>query len=165
MKNLPSLECVSGLIEYDRESGDLIWRVRRSSSIKPGAIAGRLDRNGYRRISINRREYQASHIAWLLLSGAWPTGEIDHCNGDNDDNRPHNLRQATPGQNRANTRRPSTNTSGLKGVIPSGSGRWMAQIGVKRQKIYLGTFDAPEEAHAAYVAAASKFYGEFAKSG
>ena len=50
------------------------------------------------------------HIAIMGASG------IDHRDGDGLNNQKSNLRRATPGQNAANKRTPSTNTSGLKGV-------------------------------------------------
>ncbi len=41
-------------------------------------------------------------------------------------------------------------------------GKWKATIGHKRRKIYLGRFDTPELAYAAYCAAAKELHGEFA---
>jgi len=40
--------------------------------------------------------------------------------------------------------------------------RWVAQINANGKKIFLGHYDTPEEAHAAYKEAALKHFGEFA---
>jgi hypothetical protein len=40
---------------------------------------------------------------------------------------------------------------------------WFAQISVDGRSKHLGRFPTPEQAHAAYVAAAREHYGEFAR--
>ena len=35
--------------------------------------------------------YRAERVAWLLQTGEWPEGEIEHINGDHGDNRWANL--------------------------------------------------------------------------
>jgi group I intron endonuclease len=46
--------------------------------------------------------------------------------------------------------------SGFLGVHPNGKSGWMAEITIKKQRLYLGTYRSPEEAHAAYLAAAKQ---------
>ncbi|MCA8339501.1 AP2 domain-containing protein [Burkholderia multivorans] len=43
--------------------------------------------------------------------------------------------------------------------------RWVARIQHGGKQHYLGMFDTPELAHAAYVAAAKRLHGEFANAG
>jgi len=86
--------------------------------------------------------------------------EVDHKNGDPLDNRRQNLRLCTHAQNQHNTGLSCVNTSGFKGVSKRGK-RWKAQIRINGKQTYLGTYDTPEEAGAAYDAAALKVQGEF----
>ncbi len=99
------------------------------------------------------------------MTGKWPVG-IDHINRTRDDNRWLNLREATGTQNNGNTAKPSRNTSGFKGVHwDAEHKRWRAQMdrlkGGKREKVHLGRFKDPAEAHEAYKKAASAYFGEF----
>ena len=94
------------------------------------------------------------------------SNQIDHDNGDKFDMRRSNLRPATNGQNRANSKLNSNNQSGYKGVHwkvnRNGTGCWYAQINFESQKIYLGRFEIAEDAARAYDSAARRMFGEFA---
>lgn len=91
---------------------------------------------------------------------------VDHINGDKLDNRRENLRLATMSQNGMNRGKPKTNSSGYKGVYRHKQNeRWVANIQVNGNTIYIGSFDTPEDAHAAYCAAADLYHKEFKNYG
>ena len=144
------------LLHYDRDTGEFRWWKRVGDEVRLGEKAGYLE------ICIDERWYQAHQLAWRYMTGRWCRPVIDHRDGDATNNRWTNLRRATPSQNTANGRRPPTNTSGYKGVSLF-RGRWRAFICHKGRSINLGTLTTPEAAHAAYVAAARKLFGEFAR--
>jgi hypothetical protein len=89
-----SLERLREVLDYDPETGWLIWRVRLSPRGGPGERAGCV-KGGYRRIAIDGRSYTASHLAWFHFHGEPPEDLVDHENLDKDDNRIKNLRDAT----------------------------------------------------------------------
>lgn len=98
------------------------------------------------------------------LLGFPPTG-VDHINGDTLDNRRSNLRHATQSENCCNSRIRKDNRSGLKGVsFDSKSGKWRAQIQIKRQKMHLGMFFRKEDAETAYVSASVDLHGDFRRT-
>jgi len=86
--------------------------------------------------------------------------EIDHKNRTRNDNRLDNLRAATSSQNRCN-RVYADRTVPFRGILPNGK-RWAARIRVDGKYKSLGTHDTPEQAHAAYRAAATANFGDFA---
>lgn len=118
---------------------------------------------GYLRICVGGRAYYAHRVAWMLVTGEWPDGPIDHANGDRADNRWSNLRMASPAQNNANARLSRRNTLGAKGVARVGC-KFKAQIAVGGKRLYLGLHPTLESASAAYQLAASEHYGEFARA-
>lgn len=142
--------------------GLLIWRVAHGS-VKVGDEAGRATPRGYRRVSVANKEYQVHRIVFAMTHGRWPTDQIDHINGVKNDNRPCNLREATNTQNKINIPVQANNKVGMKGVCRHSRGRkYMAQITIDGKHKYLGLFQTAEAASAAYQAAATKHYGEFA---
>ena len=153
------------LLSYDSASGVLRWNVSRGS-VKAGAIAGCMDRNGYWVVRIDRKNFLSHRIAWQLHFSAPPPRYIDHINGDTSDFRIENLRAATASQNVANSRRQLNTRSGIKGVGPSSKcSSWHAQIVHQGRKYWLGSFKTKEAAAAAYSAKAVELFGEFANSG
>lgn len=106
-------------------------------------------------VHLHQAIYQRMHIT----DGS---GHVDHANNDPLDNRRENLRYATPSQTRANSKIPSDNTSGYKGVVKHGK-KWRAQIRADGKNYYLGLFDDPAVAGAIYEQAAIDFFGEYAR--
>jgi hypothetical protein len=156
---------LTSILRYDPNSGDLYWNKRRPK-VKVGAKAGCLHHKGYINLEIDGKFYAAHRLVWFYVTGFMPTKIIDHINGNKSDNRFENLREATTGQNRANSKH--NNRHGLKGVnlcnwVPEGKRRWVAQIRSDKKQIYLGSFFTKEEAHSAYCEAAKRLHGEFAK--
>lgn len=93
-----------------------------------------------------------------------PKIQVDHINCNGLDNRKSNLRIVTNEQNSYNRGMTSNNKSGYKGVCwHKGMKKWVAQITYKKEKMYLGAFICPTSAWLAYVRAAIKYHGEFAR--
>ena len=141
------------LIRYDKDTGDFVWSVSRPGA-SAGAIAGSVNKEGYRVIKLGRKPIRAHRLAWFLTFGVWPVASIDHKNGIRDDNRISNLREADHATNMQNKRKAMANnkSSGLLGVTWNKQHqRWQSKIMVNKQAHHVGLFDCPREAHAAYL--------------
>jgi hypothetical protein len=146
------------LLDYDPATGEFTWRVnRRGRGGRIGERAGTLSRGRWQ-VCLDGVIYLTSRLAVLWMTGRWPKNLVDHRNCNKSDDRWENLREADFSENGANSRR----RGAFKGVTWT-RGKYQAQIKVGYKNIYLGRFAAPETAHAAYVAAAEKHFGEFAR--
>ena len=106
------------------------------------------------------KQYLAHRIIWILLRGEIPDGmHIDHINGDPSDNRIENLRLATPLENARNSKLPSDNKSGVKGVSQINATTWWAQLSGRS----LGYFSSLSDAEAAIRSVRDKAHGEFCR--
>jgi hypothetical protein len=166
-KPLPPLDELRHRFTYNKRDG--LLRYARDTRFRlRGEIASY--RNPPQRYMLvawggNGLTYTAHRVAWTIYHGSEPDGLIDHINGDPFDNRIANLRLCDTSLNGANRGPTKLNTSGFKGVTwHKRCRKWQAQIGVKGTHYFLGLFDDPAEAHAAYVAAAIKHFGEFARA-
>jgi hypothetical protein len=173
-------ERLKELLDYDPETGHFTWRMNRyngtgglrsTAGSRAGAAGHCTRRDGltprlqvYWFITIEGRLYRAHRLAFLYMLGRWPSSEVDHKDGDSINNRWANLREATSGQNSANSKRRRDNKSGFKGVSRARNGRWRADIRVNKRQIYLGLYRDPQAAHEAYVKAAQQHFGEFARA-
>jgi len=146
------------LLSYDPDTGVFIWISVRLGRCKKGNRAGGFS-HGYRRIRLGDRRYAEHRLAWLYMTGSWPEGELDHRNGNKQDNSWCNLRVATRTENMANARARKL----VKGVTRVRTGKWTAQIQKHGVKEHLGTFDTADAAHAAYKNRAAELFGEFAR--
>ena len=149
-------------LQYDEPTGRLFWKIAPSNVIKVGQQAGSLNTDGYRQIKIAGRIYQAHYLVWLLHTGIWPTHELDHEDGNRDNNRYDNLRPATHAQNCRYRKKRSDNTSGFKGVSLKPNGKFLARIFVSGRNVNLGSFIDPKDAAVAYDNAAISSFGSFA---
>ena len=164
-------------LDYDPDTGVLTWKRRPASHFAnarvckawhtryEGKTTGWRDSLGYLLINIGGRPQLAHRLGWAILHGEF-VPFLDHINGNPSDNRIANLRACTKSQNQHNRGVNKNNTSGFKGVCwHSGVGRWRAYIVINWKQKHLGLFDTPEQAHAAYRAAADLMHGEFANHG
>lgn len=168
----PTQARLKKLFAYDSETGIFIRIfVPRPQSARHLGPAGSVNtggirrcNGGYRFIHVDGKAYMAHQLAWVYVTGKWPTGGLDHKDGDRDNNRWKNLRLATQAQNTANRRLNSNSKSGVKGVWLVASGKWQAKIGINGVQHNLGRYDKKADATKAYRIAALKHYGEFART-
>lgn len=103
--------------------------------------------DGYIVITIGGKKYNAHRLAWLYVNGYWSENNIDHINRDKSDNRICNLREASHQCNARNSKKRSTNTSGIVGVsFRREIKKWIAQITVNYKNHNLGSFDSKIDA-------------------
>jgi hypothetical protein len=154
------------VFSYDAETGVVSLRKRTSPMDRRtvGASVGSLDAYGYLSVRLNGRSIKLHRLIWLIVTGGWPQAEIDHIDGDPANNRWANLRAATATQNSHNRRTRSTASLHLKGVSATKNGTFRAVIYKAGRQQFLGAYRTPEEAHAAYVMAAKRHFGEFARA-
>lgn len=149
------------VLDYNLTTGVLTWKERGTgrSYRRGGKVAGHLRKDGYIHVQIGRRSYYAHCVIWCLVTGAWPSSEVDHIDLDRSNNSWSNLRLATTSQNafaRGNKR-------AARGTEILPNGKYRARVGIKGRRIHLGCFESLEDAQAAYRAKAKELFGEFAR--
>ena len=155
------------VFSYNKNTGALRWTETLSNRAPAGSLAGSSS-NGHREVSVDGVSYKTTHVIWALVYGKLPVTLIDHKDGDGENDKLANLREAEHYQNAWNCRMHADNMTGFKGVLKHSAEQrqkiFQAKICVQGRRISLGYFHTPEEAHAAYVKAAAQQFGEFAWS-
>jgi len=118
----------------------------------------RVSTKGYFYGTVMGKRYSAHRMAFFIYHGRWPKGDIDHINGNPQDNRINNLREVSKEQNLRNMKIKTTNNSGFTGVFWSkNASKWTAQIRHNQRAIHLGYFDTLEGAICARKEANKKY--------
>lgn len=158
-----TIEEIAKVVSYDPNTGIMTWLKETPGRAKIGDPAGYLDAStGYTKIGIYYKRYYAHRIAFMLMTGRWPSNQIDHIDGNRANNSWSNIREATRSENMVN--RVSPRRLCRKGAYLTPDGNYQSKIMVGRKSIYLGTYKNEEDAHAAYCEAAHKYHGEFART-
>lgn len=158
-KTLPSIEYLNECFELTVD-GDLIWKERPerhfSESFKgwrgwnkkfSGKSACVHRGGGYKQVCINQIRFKAHRVIYCMYYGADPgSNMIDHIDCDPSNNRPENLRVATPSQNITNSKVVKA-VSGYRGVTWNArNAKWEAAVAHNGRNRYLGIFENIEEA-------------------
>jgi HNH endonuclease/AP2 domain len=153
------IDALRKALNFDMATGTFTW-LTSGRNHKIGDVAGCVNAKGYRYIGFRGVLYRANRLAWVFLHGEWPKGQIDHINGDRDDNRASNLRDVTGAGNQQNRRQGNKNSkSSLLGVSwHTQNKKWRALITVDRKTLYLGCFETEHAAHLAYLAAKAVYH-------
>jgi hypothetical protein len=152
-------KAASSQLLYIPASGAMIWlaksgreqEVRRWNSRYAGRDAGCVDERGYVRVVISvdgkKRKIRGHTLAWFIVHGALPSGELDHINGARSDNKISNLREVSRSGNQRNKGLQQNSSTGYVGVTRSrGRDKWEAHGRDGSRRIYLGLYDSPEAA-------------------
>ncbi|MBK9005349.1 MAG: HNH endonuclease [Sphingomonadales bacterium] len=155
--DLIDIELLCQLVDCDASTGELFWKFRPRemfSSEGPWVawnkrMAGKqlyLNPHGkYTKVRICKKQYATHRVVWALVNKQWPSGHIDHINGDASDNRASNLRDVSHGENCRNLAMKRENKSGFMGVVRRGPS-WRPYIWVDGKQKYLGSYKDFDEA-------------------
>ncbi len=152
-------------LSYNPHTGDFVWIVRvcgKGGFINPGTKAGFIRDDGYVSIAINGVKFMAQSLAWLYMTGEYPSLVVDHKDRNRSNNIFSNLRLATWVENCQNKNIRSDNKSGVTGVsFDSARKRWAARIRVGAKYLLLGRHIEKQDAINARLEAEIKYFGEF----
>jgi hypothetical protein len=151
------------LFEY--RDGALYWKERPNASRKPKGDmeAGTASGHGYKKIRRNNKTYYTHQLIFLMQHGYIPK-VVDHIDGNTENNQIENLRASSKSLNACNSKLPSHNTSGTKGVVwLKRECKWIARVQINKKVIHLGTFDDIELASLVADEARLLYHGEHAK--
>ena len=168
LRNSLTAEQLRAALTYDPATGIFTWRDRPDMPKEwnlrwAGKTAGSWS-HGHRYIIVNWISYKAARLAWLYMTGEWPPAVVDHKDTKKGNDAWANLRAATRSQNSMNVGLHPRNKTGYRGVFQRENRRgpvWDAKIFIAGRSQRLGTYATPQEAGAAYEAAAERLHGEF----
>ena len=135
---------------YNPDTGQLTWRHSKGRA-HAGDIAGTTCADGYTRLLIDGSRYLKHRVIWLIMTGSFPVGEIDHMNRNKGDDRWVNLRDVSKSDNMRNVGLKSNNSSGVTGVSwHERAGKWQVHValGDSGRSKYIGLAATIEEAKA-----------------
>ena len=138
---------------YDSETGLIAMRNEPKKAI--GAARASRGGNRYIRIKVFRTHIAAHRLAWRLITGSWPSGEIDHVDGNTLNNKRENIRNVPRTINQRNQKRNCRNTTGVCGVVRYGQ-KFRASFKINDKKQHLGTFERIGDAEEALKRARSQ---------
>ena len=151
------------LFEY--RDGSLFWKKDSAKNVKAGSKAGSKSFHRSAQVKINKTLHLVHRVIFLMHYG-YLTENIDHIDGNPENNRIENLRVATTSENGWNSKISVRNKSGVKGVTWNKQrNKWRAYISVNCKNIHLGSFSDIEKAKEAVTQARRKLHGEYANHG
>lgn len=157
-------ERLKELLNYNPETGIFTRLVRTAQRHKVGDRADFLinsgNAKGYSRVSVGYERYLSHRLAWFYVYGEFPKYQIDHINGNTNDNRICNLRDVVSSINAENKHKASKSSkSGYLGVFwHEQSKKWRARLQVNKKGVHIGLYDTPQLAHEAYLKVKRKLH-------
>lgn len=153
-------EYVRSILKY--ENGTLYWRVKKSSNTKLDKPITSKESGGYIQVRIDGIAYLAHRIIFLYHNGYLPFF-IDHKNGNRQDNRIENLREASKNENAMN--RETKNKSFKNVYFHKPTKKYQVSLRINGKNKSFGYFPDLETAVKVAKDARNKHHKEFANHG
>lgn len=150
---------------FEHRDGKLYWKkvAHPNKQYLVGQEAGSIHKTGYRHVTWRGKIHKVHRLIFLLEYGYLPS-EVDHINGDRQDNRIENLRAATRSENQCNRPALANNTSGYPGVTwHKKSKAWCVRVMKNGKTVVQQYFKDLELAGLFAVEARSLYHGAYAK--
>lgn len=157
------------LLNFNKQTGQVTWKVSRGGGVKVGDIAGTRVNKIYRRVRFEGKDYFL-HRIWFYKQHGYLPLIIDHIRQELDsngflDNRPDNLRGASAGENQCNKSTAQKHSkTGVKGVFPSSKNRkkpFCVFIRLNGKSHNLGYCNNVYGGYILYNTAARRLHGKF----
>ena len=156
MKELTQ-EYLKEILDYNHFNGEFHW-IKRRKKVQIYSVAGCVNKKGYRCIRIDGKLYFSHRLAFLYMTGNFPSEHCDHLNHNRLDNRWVNLRPVSRQDNNKNRSINANNKSGFTGVHwDKHANKWLAKININCKSKYLGLFTELDDAINARKNANSKY--------
>lgn len=122
------------------EDGELFWRKNPCNWIKIGEKAGSVRKDGYVISQIRGVKFLLHRAIFLMHHGYLPE-LIDHIDQNPSNNKIENLRKSNKRDNANNTKLPSNNKSGTKGVSwDKTNEKWTVRFKLEGRYLFCGYF-------------------------
>lgn len=148
---------------FDYKDGILYWKVRLSNAQKIGNRVGSITNRNYLATSINNKSFLVHRLIFAWHHGYYPK-QIDHIDGNRQNNKIENLRPCNYAENNWNAKLRKNSSSGIKNVYwQKSTQKWAVALRKHKKYIYLGCFADLELAELVATEARNKYHGKFAK--
>lgn len=150
MAEVLTQELLKEYLNYCTDTGIFTWIKKSGKKTVIGSVAGSISkRDSHIEIRLKGKLYRAHRLAWLYMTGKFPTLHIDHIDHNEQNNVWANLREVTQEVNNMNMSKKSSNKTGVTGVWINPkfvNKKYVAEVYSKGKKYYLGAFVTLEEA-------------------
>ena len=164
-KKIPDKSYLERILVYVPESGKLFWlkndlRSKQWNTRYGGKEAFTSFTNaGYKHGAINNKNYLAHRVIYKIVYDLEPE-EIDHKDGNKNNNKIENLRPSDKSKNQMNSSKRSSCSSVYKGVyFSNGRNKWVSSCNRK----HIGYFESELDAAIAYNKMSLEEFGENAR--
>ena len=131
-------------LDYNSETGVFTWKKSGRGRFKrAGATAGGDRGDGYFVLCVNRKQWLAHRLAWVVHYGEEPPEIIDHIDRNKSNNAISNLRDGTGGKNELNMNAHRDGKLGIFGVRhASKEGHYQAYV--SRKSGFISLYHGPD---------------------
>lgn len=150
-------DALQDILSYDPRTGVFINLVARGS-LKVGDACTTRDPKGRIKIPIFGKQYYASRLVYLYMTGELPHGVIEHINGDYSDNRLSNLKLIS--YRDSNLKRKKDSKNPLEGVsyMQEGIAKCRGRNDSKRKAHWRAYTDMTGKDHQRYLYRGDDFF-------